>query len=713
MDEQRFTRPADGAELTTPVLVVGGSTAAYAASLGALEAGAMVCLVQPTELVGGQFTAQALPASDDPPLVAPKHLVPAAKLDPARLEDGERFGFSRSLKRCRDRQRALQPVAGRVVGNPGASWVSHFSVTPSTALAALEEELLPYLTGGQLTLVPFADPVEVELDPPAPDTGRRRVRAVTFQDRQRPVRFRVAAAVVIEATDLGDLLELGGIESRVGQEARADTGEAVLPEQARPECQQAFTYGIVVERALPAAAERPAPPPGYGQEDWLLPDEFPDVFWVRTGAGWQGRTFFEPDGMFRYRRLACGVPDSEVRPGDVSVLNWGVSPLGEGPGAPGGEGGPIRLGCGNDYRHGNLVGGSRQERTEQLRRGRDRALAYLHWLQAERGLPLRARGDLTATADGIALEPYVREARRGVAETTVRHEDVARRFFPGQARARTFDDSIGIGDYHYLDFHPNLASGHVDLGPEGGESLPFTIPLGALLPSRTDGLVLSAKSIGTTHITNAAYRMHPVEWAIGEAGGRLAAFALREAVEPRRVRSDPRRLRRFQADLAAAGIPLVWFNDVGHDDPDFTAIHVLAAAGIVVTANRASLNFRPEATVNRAAAAVALASLLGWEPLRAGRATFSDVPAAHFAHGAIEAMAARGAVSGVGEGRFAPALPIRREHLAVLISRAVPGAPLEEIFAGTPRDGKALLRRELARLLHRLQTRAPAAAPVA
>jgi hypothetical protein len=54
MDERHFTRPPEGAVLTTPLLVVGGSTAAYAATLAALEAGTAVCLVQPNRLVERQ-----------------------------------------------------------------------------------------------------------------------------------------------------------------------------------------------------------------------------------------------------------------------------------------------------------------------------------------------------------------------------------------------------------------------------------------------------------------------------------------------------------------------------------------------------------------------------------------------------------------------------------------------------------------------------------
>ncbi|MGB3513426.1 MAG: FAD-dependent oxidoreductase, partial [Microcoleaceae cyanobacterium] len=68
LDDRFFTRPTDGQIFSFPILIVGGSTAAYSATLGALKAGANVCLVQPQKILGGQFTAQALPASDDPQL---------------------------------------------------------------------------------------------------------------------------------------------------------------------------------------------------------------------------------------------------------------------------------------------------------------------------------------------------------------------------------------------------------------------------------------------------------------------------------------------------------------------------------------------------------------------------------------------------------------------------------------------------------------------
>ncbi|NUR91920.1 MAG: FAD-dependent oxidoreductase, partial [Nonomuraea sp.] len=65
-------------------------------------------------------------------------------------------------------------------------------------------------------------------------------------------------------------------------------------------------------------------------------------------------------------------------------------------------------------------------------------------------------------------------------------------------------------------------------------------------------------NLGTTHITNGCYRLHPVEWNIGEAAGALAAFCLDRSAPPRAVRNDPDLLACFQERLEAQGIELHW-----------------------------------------------------------------------------------------------------------------------------------------------------------
>ncbi|MCM1984536.1 FAD-dependent oxidoreductase [Lyngbya confervoides] len=682
-NEAELLRPLDQQTLSVPVLVVGGSTAAYAATLSALTAHATVCWVMPTPVVGGQYTAQGLPASDDSPLMAPASQLQARYRDPKQLHDGELFCISQAQRAFRHRQRQIQPVQGQALDNPGGGWVSHFAVTPVTAAIALNEAIAPYVQSNQLVLIAEADPIDLLIEQFG--TTRRRVRGVVFRSRQTSAEFTVQAEVVIEGTDLGDLLEIGNIESRVGQESRQETQEAVLPEDPRPLCQQAFTFCAVVERSHHRAAI--GAPPGYDQSPWLQSSEFTGTFWANGVA----RPFYHPYGIFRYRRLGRLIPDSQVHVGDVAVLNWGMSPVSaQGP-----------LGCGNDFKDGVLVGQTRQDRGVIWQRGRDRAQAYVHYLQTHDAPDLVGRGDLTWTADGIALEPYIRESRRAIARTTIRHEDVAAKFFPAQARSRIFSDSVGIGHYHYLDFHPNQSPGHVDLGTDGQDCAPFSIPLGALIPIQTEGLILSAKNIGTTHITNAAYRMHPVEWAIGEAGGYLAALLTHSAVGAHEVADSVRLTRQLQGQLTRQGVPIIWFNDVGHDDPDFEAIQVLAAAGIVRTENYGHLNFNPAGTVNRAVVAVALVNILELPLLAPESPSFLDVPTTHYAYKSVETLKAQGIIAGVGNRRYAPDWSITRAHFAILMSKVQAGH-LIALFTDTPRDSRVLTRRELSRTLYRL-----------
>ena len=89
-------------------------------------------------------------------------------------------------------------------------------------------------------------------------------------------------------------------------------------------------------------------------------------------------------------------------------------------------------------------------------------------------------------------------------------------------------------------------------------SLPYQIPLGVLLPQRVENLLPACKNLGVTHVTNGCYRLHPVEWNIGEAAGTLAAFCVAKKRMPREVRKQTELLKSFQALLTDQGVPLAW-----------------------------------------------------------------------------------------------------------------------------------------------------------
>jgi hypothetical protein len=118
---------------------------------------------------------------------------------------------------------------------------------------------------------------------------------------------------------------------------------------------------------------------------------------------------------------------------------------------------------------------------------------------------------------------------------------------------RIFPDSVGIGSYR-IALHPSAGgTNYIDVS-----SLPFQIPLSALIPKRIENLIPANKNIGTTHITNGCYRLHPVEWNIGEAAGALAAYAIANKKVPNAIRSDKKTLTAFQNRLTAHGFDLAW-----------------------------------------------------------------------------------------------------------------------------------------------------------
>jgi hypothetical protein len=169
------------------------------------------------------------------------------------------------------------------------------------------------------------------------------------------------------------------------------------------------------------------------------------------------------------------------------------------------------------------------------------------------GFPgLRLRPDVMGHDDGLAQAAYHRESRRIRAVTTVTENDVSYAV-RGDRGATRYDDSVGVGMYR-IDLHPSTGGDtYIDV-----PSTPFEIPLGTLLPQRMTNLLAANKNIGTTHITNGCYRLHPVEWNIGEAAGHLAAHCLATGRRPHAVQSKSDLLADYQAELTAAGVELRW-----------------------------------------------------------------------------------------------------------------------------------------------------------
>jgi hypothetical protein len=201
------------------------------------------------------------------------------------------------------------------------------------------------------------------------------------------------------------------------------------------------------------------------------------------------------------------------------------------------------------------------------------------------------------SADGLSQHPYIRESRRILPLRTVVEQDLAVDFQPN-ARAAHYPDSIAIG-WYAIDIHSCERQDFVSA------SKPYQVPLGALIARDLDNLLAASKDIGTTHITNGAYRLHPTEWSIGEAAGITVAQAIRTHSTPAQIDADPAALKQLQRTLVHEGHPIFWFDDVPVASPNFPALQ-LAGQYAWLTLDPASLHAAPSAPATAAEIAFAI-----------------------------------------------------------------------------------------------------------
>jgi hypothetical protein len=79
-----------------------------------------------------------------------------------------------------------------------------------------------------------------------------------------------------------------------------------------------------------------------------------------------------------------------------------------------------------------------------------------------------------------------------------------------------------------------------------------------MIPVRMENLLPGGKNLGVAHVSNSAFRVHPVEWNVGESAGLLAGFCLQRHLMPRQVRNTPALLEEFQALLREQGVEISW-----------------------------------------------------------------------------------------------------------------------------------------------------------
>ena len=496
----RAEPPGSSRTESCEILIAGGGTGGVAAALAAARSGRRVVLLEETDWLGGQMTAQGVSALDE-------------------HEHIESFGGTRSYYEFRNAIRAHYGER-----NPGHCWVTRLAFEPRVAVGVLERMLEPHVEAGRLT-------IHRRMKVVGATTEGDRITEVVAMGLEDGRLIRFHPQLVIDATELGDLLPLCGAEHVIGAETIEQTGERqAQPVEAKPHCVQSFTYTFACERR--GDGENHVIPRPEKYEHYKSAQPYSLRIEVHGGeiygeeSGWLQYSLYKQlpgtkGGLWSYRRL--------VEKENLTMFNW----------------------PGNDYRDRSILDCPALDAAKALQDAKRVSLGFLYWLQTEERAPeLKLRPDVMDTPDGLSKHPYIRESRRIRARKTIVEQEVSARYQTGPHAAH-FADSVGVGWYP-IDIH---RSGPDDVGASC-RTKPFQIPLGALLPVRIENLIAGGKNLGTTHITNGCYRLHPVEWNIGEAAGALAAFALGDRLPPAAVREHS--LARFQRRLLDEGVPIEW-----------------------------------------------------------------------------------------------------------------------------------------------------------
>ena len=469
---------------SSDVVVWGGGLGGTCAALQAARSGARAILLLPGSWCGGMVSAAGVSAGDGHELSA--------------WQTGLWGAFLRGMA-------AAEP------GGPDHGWVSCFCWRPDRAEALLqgwlvaERARLQVLRGVQLEAVQRCGD---------------RIRALEVSHGTQALR--IQSEVVIDGSDLGDLLPVAGVPFRWGWEAQ--------------ECWQ--------EPSAPPASR-------LGEEPWFRQQPVQSPTWVMLGQ-LDTRSVVRqrhplpqpftgaPDGHGLERLLRYGqLPDRLV------MLNWPQQ--------------------GNDFHYEleRAVAGKEQQQALAMEM-QVHSRAFLQALQTATGDALTPAAHFPTAAGGhsaMALMPYWREGRRlkGMAVATegdlLPEKATGHGPIPRQPQGSCATVAIGNypNDHHYPGPPWPLAPKQMVWGGRHSGT-PFALPYGILLSPHCSNLLAADKAVSTSHMANGATRLQPMVMNLGQVAGLAAALSVETRCPPHALEITTLQQALLNDPLAPAGL---------------------------------------------------------------------------------------------------------------------------------------------------------------
>lgn len=533
---------APATTLSFDIVINGGSFSSPAAALAAarVNPSAKVLLLEPTDWLGGQSTSQGVSAIDNA-----WHAPGAAIMrnNPALYYPADYLNWLNRMKN----NPAGMPGTG--LAPNGTCWVSREAFDPRSGAWALDQMTneSANITVMRMTVVKQVQTVAVndefgaglritgltliERTPQAGYKPHTKMLSEEWNDWYSTANSTdftkqthnvvaldpVKGLVVIDASEVGDAIVLSGATYTVGREKTTEylNEDGSLPQMDEHGSQATVFTFCMTGRSTPAPeTELKAP--------WA---DF-DAYYATQLSSYFSKGSHSWLSIWTYRRLLAVGSTAVANVGDVTMQNWYP---------------------GNDYPYGSIYldhtdcnaqkadwrGGLDMTHIAQSEK---HAVAWYFYMKNFRTSTFDTKYlygsdpmNMMDSGSGLSKFPYIRCNRRVIGVDNFRLlgrslGNVNAADYNGGTSFRFFD-SVGIGNYA-VDVHPTNTS--TGISPPFSNAAPFYIPYRALGSANVRNLLVGGKQIAGTYITNAAYRLHPIEWAIGSAAGSAAALMARD-----------------------------------------------------------------------------------------------------------------------------------------------------------------------------------------
>ena len=477
------------------VVIIGGGASGTSAGIRSASLGARTLIVEEFEWLGGMLTSAGVSATDG------NYKLRGGFWAEFRDSLERHYGGAAALKTGWVSSTLFEPKVGDRIFKNMAARQSRLSVWYRSTLSSLEKSG----TGWRL---------KVSRDGSASE---------------------ITAAVVIDATEMGDVAKMAGVPYSIGMDSKHITGEYIAPEQENDIIQDLTYVMVLKDYGKDMTIAKPA---GYN----------PTLFYCSTISKKctnpkEKNRLWSPQMMITYGKL----------PNNKYMINW-----------------PIE---GNDF-YLNLLELTPAQRQEELKKAKNHSLSFLYYLQTELGFKnLALADDEFPTEDKFPFIPYHRESRRIRGAVTFGLNHIKEPYKQAEKLYRT---AIAVGDYP-VDHHHTRYSGWENLPDLYFYPVPsYGLPMGTLIPEGTDNLIVAEKSISVTNLVNGTTRLQPVVLQIGEAAGTIAALAVK-----RETATSAVKVREVQESLLSKGGYLLPYLDLPADHKNFKAIQRIGVTGII------------------------------------------------------------------------------------------------------------------------------------